>query len=104
MTDRGQREGLVSISVAIGEIACLLDSKYSEGVPSVSETLRREIVLSPKSRYQIAREAEVAQSQLSRFLSGETGLTSGTLDRLAAALGLELVSKTVTKRKLRRRA
>jgi len=43
--------------------------------------------------YQLARDADVAQSVLSRFLRGERGLTSATIGRLMDALGLEVKCK-----------
>jgi len=41
--------------------------------------------------YGLALEAGVAPSVLSRFVSGERGLTTGTLDALAGPLGLKLI-------------
>jgi transcriptional regulator with XRE-family HTH domain len=56
-----------------------------------SEQLRRAIEASGASRYVIARSAGISDSALSRFLSGERGLNLATLDKLADALGLEIV-------------
>ena len=57
-------------------------------VPSVSDQPRR----SGRTPAAIAVEAGVAPSVLCRFLSGERGLNSDSIDRLAAALGLRLVA------------
>jgi transcriptional regulator with XRE-family HTH domain len=47
----------------------------------------------------IAKGAGVARSQLSRLLSGERGLNSETIERLAAYLGLEIVIRAKRTRK-----
>jgi plasmid maintenance system antidote protein VapI len=40
--------------------------------------------------YRIAADSGVSQPQVSRFVSGERGLTLPSIDRLAVYLGLEL--------------
>jgi transcriptional regulator with XRE-family HTH domain len=65
-----------------------------------SEQLRRAIEQSGTSRYALARSLGVSDSALSRFMSGERGLTLATLDKLVDALGLEIeigVQKTPKK-------
>lgn len=57
---------------------------------TVSESLRREIERSGITRYRIAQDTGIAESQLSRFISGQVGLRQETIDKLAAYLGLEL--------------
>ena len=42
--------------------------------------------------YQIAKGAHVSQIIISRFLSGERDIRMATADKLANALGLELVA------------
>jgi len=56
-----------------------------------TERLRRFIAESELTRYELAKQSGVSQSALSRFVSGERGLTTETLDKLTVALGLELV-------------
>lgn len=53
--------------------------------------MRKAIVASKKSRYRIALDTGIAQSQLSRLMSGEQGLSVETMERLAEYLGLEIV-------------
>jgi transcriptional regulator with XRE-family HTH domain len=60
---------------------------------TVSETLRRAIERSGQSRYAISRATGVPESVLSRFASGDRGLTTPTVDKLCKYLGLELVPK-----------
>lgn len=62
--------------------------------PQVSEdlatVLREAIDTSGKTQYQLAQETGIDKSALSRFVSGERGLTLDTAAKLAAALNLEL--------------
>jgi transcriptional regulator with XRE-family HTH domain len=60
---------------------------------SFSDQVRRAIEASGKSRYRICKEAGIDKAAMSRFMSGERGLTLRVLDRLAEYLGLELVSR-----------
>jgi len=59
----------------------------------LSDTLRREIERSERSRYALSRDTGINQSVLSRFVNGHTGLSLANADRLAEALGLRLVKK-----------
>ena len=45
---------------------------------------------SEQTPYAIAKGAGVARSQLSRLLSGESGMTVDTIERLADYLGLRI--------------
>lgn len=60
---------------------------------TVSEQLRQAIQKAEISRYRMAKETGVAESALSRFVNDQRSLDLGSVDRLAAYLGLELVSK-----------
>ena len=57
---------------------------------TLSEQLRAQISDSGVSRYELAKQVGVAESVLSRFMSGGHGLTLATVDRLGAVLGLSL--------------
>ena len=59
---------------------------------SLSASLKKAMKQSPKSSYQLAKEAGVSQIMISRFLSGERDIRLATADRLAHALGLKLVT------------
>lgn len=63
------------------------------------EAIREAIEASGQSRYRIAKETGIAQSQLSRLVSGERGLDVDTVERLASYLGLEVVIRPIRKRK-----
>jgi hypothetical protein len=64
-----------------------------------SDELRRAVDVSGRSRYRICRELGIAESTLSRFMSGERGLTMRCLDRLAALLDLHVAAGKRPKKK-----
>jgi hypothetical protein len=55
-----------------------------------TDSLRRAVIDSGMTRYRISQESGIAESILSRFLSGERRLRSDSIDRLMACLGLEI--------------
>lgn len=55
---------------------------------AISDALRAAIQSSPKSVYQICKEAGISQIVISRFVSGERDIRLATADRLAKALGI----------------
>jgi DNA-binding phage protein len=59
---------------------------------SLSASLKKAMKRSPKTSYQLAKEAGVSQIMVSRFLSGKRDIRLATADRLAHALGLKLVA------------
>ncbi len=59
--------------------------------------MRRAIDASEMSRYAICQQLEFDRAVMSRFMSGKSGLSFETLDRLGELLRLELVTR---KRKL----
>jgi len=56
----------------------------------ISERIRHAIETSGKSRYAIAKESGVAESQLSRFVNDKRQLSLDAVDTLAEYFGLEL--------------
>ena len=71
---------------------------------SVSPLLKQIVVAietSGQTRYQIAQGSGVAQSQLSRLVRAEGGMSVANIERIAEYLGLEVVLRP--KRKTRRR-
>ena len=64
----------------------------------ILETLKRAIGASVKSRYALARETDVAESALSRLMSGERGLSIDAAERLARALDLQIIIKPATRK------
>lgn len=53
--------------------------------------IRRAVETSGRSRYQLAKESGVSQASLCRLVNGERGMTVDMLERLAPALGLEII-------------
>jgi transcriptional regulator with XRE-family HTH domain len=60
---------------------------------SLSEQVRRAIDAAGVTRYRIAKDLDISEATLSRFMSGERGLTLKVLDRLAEYLGLMLCDR-----------
>lgn len=80
--------------------ACLWVSRFM-GMTFTDE-IKEAIESSGLSRYRLSLESGVAQSVLSRFMSGTRGLSTDTLDRLAKVLRMSVVSKGPTKAVLAR--
>jgi hypothetical protein len=66
----------------------------------ILDEIRRAIEASDKTRYRLSLETRIPQSQLSRLMTGEKGLSFEALERLAEALGIEIV---IRPRKTRRK-
>ena len=57
----------------------------------VLDEMRRAIQDGDVSRYAIAKATGISEAQLSRLMSGESGLSIQSLERLADELNLEIV-------------
>jgi hypothetical protein len=66
---------------------------------TLSDELRGAVDACERSRYRLCKDLGIAESTLSRFMSGERGLTLKCLDRLAALLDLHLAAGVVPKKK-----
>jgi transcriptional regulator with XRE-family HTH domain len=58
----------------------------------LSDQIRRAVDASGLSRYRISKEIGVAESTMSRFMSGQGGLSLANLDALADLLGLDIAA------------
>ncbi|MDA1055628.1 MAG: helix-turn-helix transcriptional regulator [Planctomycetota bacterium] len=56
----------------------------------IVETLKQAILKSEMSRYELAHKSGVSEGVLSRFLSGERGITFETAAKIAKVLKLQL--------------
>ncbi|NIP22277.1 MAG: helix-turn-helix domain-containing protein [Phycisphaerae bacterium] len=61
--------------------------------------MKQALIESKVSRYRIAKESGLTESQLSYFVNGKRTLTLPTAAKLAKVLGLELVEKKGKKKK-----
>ena len=59
----------------------------------MSDRIRTVIKSAEQSQYRIAKETGIEQSTLSRFMSGERGLSMDALDTLFEYFDLEVVSR-----------
>jgi plasmid maintenance system antidote protein VapI len=65
-------------------------ARRKKPITSLSEQLRERIAAAGPSVYELARDAGVDRSVLSRFLAGKRTITLETADRLARVLKLRL--------------
>jgi transcriptional regulator with XRE-family HTH domain len=59
----------------------------------LSDQLRRIVEESDVTRYRLSKETGITQSTLSRFVSGERGLSIEAMDALGEFFQLEFVSR-----------
>jgi transcriptional regulator with XRE-family HTH domain len=64
----------------------------SKPQPTLTDVLRGAIERSGLTRYRIAKETGIPEGNLGRFLRGDMSIRLDKADRLAAYLGLRLVS------------
>jgi len=65
--------------------------------PKASDQLRDIIRDCELSRYEISKQTRIDQSALTRFMSGERGLSMTAFDTLAEFLELDIISRRRTK-------
>jgi len=66
-------------------------SRKPKSLPLVSDQIRSLIQSCGITRYEIAKRTGIDQSALTRFMSGERGLSTPALDTLGELLGLKVV-------------
>ena len=88
------------LPVRYGRLPVILDKRQSAAdnpvmlaKGTVSVRIRKAIETADVTRYRIAQETEIEQSALSRFMSGERGLSQEAIDTLAEYFDLELVPR-----------
>lgn len=59
----------------------------------LSDQIRKCIATSGLTAYRLAREADVSEATLSRFLRGERAMTTDSLDRIAEVLRLDVTMR-----------
>ena len=63
----------------------------------LSDEIREAVNASGMSRYAIAKALGIAESTMSRFMSGKGGLSMEFIDRLADLLGIHVVVRPTKK-------
>jgi plasmid maintenance system antidote protein VapI len=63
---------------------------YTPDMGQLTRAIAAAVKASEQTPYAIAKGAGVARSQLSRLLSGQRGLNTDTIERLADYLGLRI--------------
>ena len=61
----------------------------------LSDQIRQAVDASGLSRYRVCKELGIAESTMSRFMSGQGGLSMEYLDALADLLGLNIAAGEV---------
>lgn len=72
---------------------------YTRPMQTVSAALRAALESCGQTRYGVSKATCIPESTLSRFLAGRKPMRGENIDKLAAYLGLVLVSKTAKPRK-----
>ena len=65
----------------------------------LSDQVRNAIDNSGVTRYRIAKEIQIDESALAKFYNGHQGLSLKALDRLGEYLGLEIITRTDSKKR-----
>ena len=107
--DRAFRPETVRLLVARGGAVSVKESGRSLPMRQVSATMMdmgrildaicNAIEGSDKTRYRIAKDTGISQTQLSRLMSGERGLSIDALETLADYFGLEIVMRPKRRRR-----
>ena len=66
---------------------------------TVTDQIRRLVDSCGMSRYEIAKRTGIDQSAMSRFMSGERGLSSTALDALGELLDLQVVVRRAKRKR-----
>ena len=64
----------------------------------IEKQLREAVLNCGETRYSLSQRSAVSQAQLSKFCVGGKTLTADVLERLAGALGFEIVLRTKSRK------
>jgi len=81
---------LLMVGESIGKVATRQRLGYNLRMGQLTKAIAAAVKASDQTPYAIAKGAGVARSQLSRLLSGERGLNTDTIEKLADYLGLRI--------------
>ena len=85
------RSGCLTHEQVSGYACVSLKQCRVDQLGKVLDEVRRAIKTSGQSRYAISQATGISQAQLSRLMSGQSGLSIESLERLAEHLGLEVL-------------
>jgi len=68
----------------------------------IYDDIREAIEAGDMTRYRIAKETGISESQLSSFMAGNKGLSVEALETLADCLGLEITTRRKRKKSSRK--
>lgn len=71
---------------------------------SIFEQIRKAIKASEKTRYRLSKETGISQPQLSRLMSKQEGLSVENIEKLADAMGLEIIIRPAKRKTVKRKA
>jgi predicted XRE-type DNA-binding protein len=77
--------------------------RYDGGVSQLLDAIREAIETGEVSRYRIAQDTGITQSQLCRLMTGERGLSIEAYELLADYLDLEIIVRPKNRRRNRRK-
>ena len=80
-------------------VARICSMARKRGRVRLSDQVREAVDASGLSRYRICKEADIAQAAMSRFMSGQGGLSMAALDRLGEVLSLNITTQTGRRRR-----
>ncbi len=87
------QSSLVWINLGIGALPLGKCSGIMKCMGRLLDEIRDAIEASGRTRYRIAQESGIAESVLSRLMTGERGLSIDALETLADYFGLEIVMR-----------
>ena len=65
----------------------------------IMDQIRKAIAKGQKTRYRISQETGISESQLSRFVKGQCGVSVEAMEQLAECLGLQIVVRPKKKQR-----
>jgi DNA-binding phage protein len=71
----------------------LMGKRKTTGPPTISDQLKQAVAASGRTHSDIGRQAGVSPGVILRFMAGTRSPTLRTVDRIAAALGLQLCQR-----------
>jgi len=73
--------------------------EYNEGMSQILDDIRSAAEASGKTRYRLWKETGIDQGHLSQFMRGNKGMSVENVERMAEALGLEIIIRPLRRKK-----